>query len=127
MTLRITTSSESSGWIFHAGEFWNVGPSSSTRLHSLIVIMFGRPASSVPGVIAACEGYQVSPALLSTPPDATSAAHCGGVIFDFFTGRHASPDPSITPWPVIAIFERPVAVIGETARARGSDAPLAGA
>ena len=40
--LRITMSSQSSGWMFHAGEFWNVGPSSSTRRHSTSEIITGR-------------------------------------------------------------------------------------
>ena len=39
---RMITSSQSSGWMFHAGEFWNVGPSSSTRRHSTSEIMTGR-------------------------------------------------------------------------------------
>ncbi len=125
--------------MFHAGEFWKVGPSSSTRRHPTREIITGRrnsraAAYSATGTSgprlssaftvsapfsASRDGHQVLPAASTTPPEATSACHCPAVIFAFFTGRQAWPEPSMIPSPVIAMSSAPFAQIGDRARTAG--------
>lgn len=125
-----------SGCRFQAGEFWKVGPSSSTLLHSIRLTMTGRRKSLtdaycsfvvkcvgtlklLPGVSPFFEfsdGYHILPSSLSTPPEFTRLFHCASVILLFFTGRQASPEPSNVPEPVIAMFSRFLPEIGDWQR-----------
>ena len=61
-------------------------------------------------------GYQTSPFASRTPPDATSFFHCVPVSLFFLTGRQVSPLPSMTPFPVIAMFSAPTAERGDWQR-----------
>ena len=114
--------SQESGCRHQLGEFLKVTPSSNTFLlftmfsstgrsqgrisfHSssvsmpsgLLKFLHARAPFSEPAV-----GYQTE--FSTTPPDFTSASHCAEVSLPFFTGRQLSPEPSNTPWPVMAMF-----------------------
>src|SRR6476646_6192116 len=70
-------------------------------------LLFSEPFNA-PG-----EEYQVVLASLSTPPEATLFFHSDSVIFPFCCGRRVSPAPWKIPAPVMAIFSRPSAVMGD--------------
>ena len=129
-------SSQESGCRHQLGEFLKVTPSSNTFLHLIKLSRTGRSQSrmlfhsssvlipsgtlkflhAIAPLIEPSLGYQIRPDSSSTPPEATSFFHWLAVILSFFTGRHVSPFPSITPFPVMATFSALRADIGDWQR-----------
>src|SRR5690606_16523383 len=116
--------------MFQLGEFSKSTPSNNTFLQSTRLTMTGRRKSlmdnqsasdekdcrsAVSPFRALTEGYH-RPASLSTPPDCTTCFQCPSETFIFFKGRQASPEPLITPSPVIATFAKFFPVIGHWQR-----------
>ncbi|OIR00116.1 hypothetical protein GALL_177610 [mine drainage metagenome] len=116
-------SSHIKGCKHHAGEFWNVIPSSKTLLQLVNTNKLGRkkslmssksffvlPSFKTPGSFVReplkdfSEGYHVFLSSLNNPPLAILFFHCVSFNLSFLTIRHASPFPSTIPEPVIAIF-----------------------
>src|ERR1700754_4069916 len=93
------------------GELRIVTPWISTRrqLTSDTILGRGELAVSRPG-------HQISPSLLSVPPDARRLRHCASVCLLFFTGRQESPAPSKDPDPVMAMSSRSRPEMGDVSR-----------
>ena len=62
------------------------------------------------------DGYHVLPSSETMPPLRTLERHCPSVSLPRLTARHASPLPSMTPKPVMAIFLAWVAEMGDWQR-----------
>src|SRR5258706_8517526 len=58
-------------------------------------------------------GYHVFLSSLNRPPELTNFFHCVSFSLSFLTIRHASPLPSMIPFPVMAILTAPVAEMGD--------------